>query len=58
MIAESGLCLALDKKKLQEGGKVFNLVQGGIVTPASSMGHVLLDRLRAAEMIFDLVIVD
>lgn len=40
MIAESALCLALDRDELP--------LSGGVVTPASAMGERLLTRLRAA----------
>ncbi|MCB9649270.1 MAG: saccharopine dehydrogenase NADP-binding domain-containing protein [Deltaproteobacteria bacterium] len=45
MLGESALCLAEDEAKLP--------VQGGIWTPATAMGQVLLDRLRAAGMTFE-----
>ena len=40
MLGESGLALALDGDRLPEGG--------GVLTPATAMGTVLADRLRAA----------
>jgi short subunit dehydrogenase-like uncharacterized protein len=43
MLAESGLCLALDPAP----------GPGGILTPASAMGTKLLDRLRRAGMTFE-----
>lgn len=45
MLGESALCLAEDEARLP--------VQGGIWTPATAMGQVLLDRLRAAGMTFE-----
>ncbi|KAJ3064308.1 hypothetical protein HK102_008235 [Quaeritorhiza haematococci] len=54
MVAESGLCLALDRKRLasQGSGGVagFEPVKGGVVTAASAMGMVLIERLRNAGM--------
>jgi len=43
MLGEAGLCLAFDDL---EG-------PGGVLTPASSMGKKLLERLRAAGMVFE-----
>ncbi|MCP3138218.1 saccharopine dehydrogenase family protein [Pyxidicoccus xibeiensis] len=43
MLAEAALCLASDKVP----------VQGGVLTPASSMGMLLVERLRKAGMTFD-----
>jgi short subunit dehydrogenase-like uncharacterized protein len=43
MLAESGLCLALDDLP----------TRGGILTPASAMGRPLIDRLRRAGMTFE-----
>lgn len=51
MLLESGLCLALDSQKLKEAG----YLQGGVLTPATAMGLVLADRLRAAGITFDIV---
>ncbi len=42
MISESAVCLALDKRTSE----------GGVLTPASAMGMVLVERLRAAGMTF------
>ena len=44
MLSESALCLALDGAQLQS--------EGGIRTPASTMGTRLVERLRAAGMTF------
>jgi short subunit dehydrogenase-like uncharacterized protein len=44
MLAESALCLALDRAKLP----AFT----GIITPAMAMGEALLQRLQAAGMTF------
>jgi len=46
MLSESALCLALDGAELQS--------EGGILTPASSMGMRLVERLRAAGMTFEI----
>ena len=45
MLSQAALCLALDGDRLAPGG--------GVLTPASSMGMVLVERLRAADMVFD-----
>jgi short subunit dehydrogenase-like uncharacterized protein len=45
MIGQSALCLALDGDALES--------EGGVLTPASAMGSVLLERLRGAGMRFD-----
>lgn len=44
MLGESALCLALDEARLPPGG--------GDLTPATAMGEVLIERLRAAGMTF------
>ena len=44
MLGESALCLALDRERLPS--------QTGVLTPASAMGEPLLERLRAAGMVF------
>ncbi len=44
MLGESALCLALDGERLPD--------RAGVLTPATAMGHVLTDRLRAAGMTF------
>ena len=41
MLGESALALALDRDRLPESG-------GGVLTPATALGDVLVDRLRAA----------
>ncbi|MGB8222073.1 MAG: hypothetical protein WCF10_05775, partial [Polyangiales bacterium] len=45
MLSESALCLALQGHDLQ--------VEGGILTPAATMGMRLVERLRAAGMTFE-----
>jgi short subunit dehydrogenase-like uncharacterized protein len=45
MLAESALCLALDRDRLPE---TF-----GVITPATAMGELLIDRLRAAGIRFE-----
>ena len=47
MLGESATCLALDGAHLTS--------EGGVLTPASAMGTVLLRRLRAAGMSFDVM---
>ncbi|MCP5110162.1 MAG: saccharopine dehydrogenase [bacterium] len=47
MIAESALCLALDRDRLPE--------QYGVITPAMAMGDRLLERLRDAGMGFEVL---
>lgn len=48
MVCESALCLALNQDQLP-GGKSW----GGILTPASGLGEVLVARLRNASMTLD-----
>ena len=50
MLLESALCLALDQDKLRANPR---LQSGGVLTPASAMGEVLLQRLRDAGLRFD-----
>ncbi len=45
MLGQSALCLAEDQAKLPE--------RCGVLTPAASMGMVLVDRLRRAGMTFE-----
>lgn len=45
MLGEASLCLALDEAKLPP--------RAGVLTPATAMGTALLDRLRAAGMVFE-----
>jgi short subunit dehydrogenase-like uncharacterized protein len=45
MLGESALCLALDRDRLPS--------RAGILTPATGMGDVLIDRLRAKGFIFE-----
>ncbi|MFO0659742.1 MAG: saccharopine dehydrogenase NADP-binding domain-containing protein [Polyangiaceae bacterium] len=47
MVAESALCLALDRERLPE------IV--GVIPPAAAMGEVLIDRLRAAGIRFEVI---
>ena len=47
MVAESALCLALDRDQLPE--------QVGVITPATAMGDPLTERLRAAGMGFEIL---
>ena len=51
MLLEAGLCLALDARRLEADG----YPSGGVLTPASAMGLVLAERLRAAGITFDIV---
>lgn len=46
MLAESGLCLALDD---------LDSKKGGVLTTASAMGMPLVDRLNKAGMTFKIV---
>jgi short subunit dehydrogenase-like uncharacterized protein len=46
MLSESALCLALQGKDLDAAG--------GILTPATAMGHTLIERLRAAGLTFSI----
>jgi short subunit dehydrogenase-like uncharacterized protein len=45
MVLEAALCIALQKADLQADAK---LLGGGVLTPASALGGVLVSRLRAA----------
>jgi hypothetical protein len=47
---EAGLCLALQGEELSEKGHL----QGGVLTPASAMGSVLRERLKAANIRFEI----
>lgn len=51
MLLESALCLALQGPELKEKG----LAQGGVLTPAVAMGLTLLQRLKAADITFEIV---
>ena len=46
MLSESALCLALQGQDLDAAG--------GILTPATAMGHTLIERLRAAGLTFSI----
>ncbi|EIE26941.1 saccharopine dehydrogenase [Coccomyxa subellipsoidea C-169] len=48
MLLESALCLAQQEEELKKAGKL----QGGVLTPASAMGMLLIDRLNKAGMTF------
>jgi short subunit dehydrogenase-like uncharacterized protein len=50
MVLEAGLCLALDGAACDEAG----CLKGGVLTPASAMGLVLIERLRRAGLTFDI----
>jgi short subunit dehydrogenase-like uncharacterized protein len=45
MLGETGLCLGLDGERLPD--------RAGVLTPATAMGDVLIDRLRAAGFTFE-----
>ena len=45
LLGESALCLALDADRLPEGG--------GVLTPATAMGDVLMERLRLSGVTID-----
>jgi short subunit dehydrogenase-like uncharacterized protein len=45
MLGESALCLALDRDRLPD--------RSGVLTPATAMGTVLTDRLRAAGQTYE-----
>jgi short subunit dehydrogenase-like uncharacterized protein len=55
MIAESAICLVLDKKKraTAEAGS-HKLALGGVITPASAMGQLLVKRLNKSRIVFTL----
>jgi short subunit dehydrogenase-like uncharacterized protein len=44
MFGEAALCLALDRDSLRD--------RSGVLTPATAMGDMLVNRLRAAGLIF------
>eukprot|EP00878_Enallax_costatus_P002058 GHUV01002224.1.p1 GENE.GHUV01002224.1~~GHUV01002224.1.p1 ORF type:complete len:439 (+),score=107.02 GHUV01002224.1:127-1443(+) len=50
MLLEAGLCLAMDGAACEAAG----CQKGGVLTPASAMGMVLIDRLRKAGLKFDI----
>lgn len=50
MVLEAGLCLALDAGACAAAG----CASGGVLTPASAMGLVLIERLRQAGLKFDI----
>lgn len=50
MVLEAGLCLALDAQATADAG----CHSGGVLTPASAMGLVLMERLRRAGLMFDI----
>ncbi|KAI9203816.1 Saccharopine dehydrogenase-domain-containing protein [Polychytrium aggregatum] len=56
MVAESALCLALDRGKLETADPAvvgpFAPFRGGVLTPATAMGMVLVNRLRRQRMEF------
>ena len=43
-----GCCVPKQEEELKKAGKL----QGGVLTPASAMGMLLIDRLNAAGMTF------
>lgn len=51
MVLEAGLCLAFDAEACAAAG----CQSGGVLTPASAMGLVLIERLRKAGLKFDIV---
>jgi short subunit dehydrogenase-like uncharacterized protein len=50
LLLEAGLCLALDGAACDAAG----CSRGGVLTPASAMGMVLVQRLRAAGVRFEI----
>ncbi len=51
-ILETGLCLALQSKELSTRSDVL---QGGVLTPASAGGKLLLERIRASGTEFNVL---
>lgn len=49
MLLEAGLCLAGQK----EEARLMGLQTGGVLTPASALGMLFVDRLRQAGYRFD-----
>ena len=54
MLLEAGLCLALDEAKLDAAG----CAKGGVLTAAAAMGMTLVQRLRNANLTFNVTEVD
>eukprot|EP01023_Acetabularia_acetabulum_P003910 TRINITY_DN1162_c0_g1_i4.p1 TRINITY_DN1162_c0_g1~~TRINITY_DN1162_c0_g1_i4.p1 ORF type:complete len:420 (-),score=76.07 TRINITY_DN1162_c0_g1_i4:476-1735(-) len=50
-VLESALCLALQEDDLKREG----FPDGGVLTPAASMGHILIQRLQKADLDFAIV---
>lgn len=50
MVLEAGLALALQQAELDADEKVL---KGGVITPASGIGQVLIDRLKRAGYVFE-----
>lgn len=48
MLAECGLCLALDEDRIEPK-------KGGVLTTATAMGMPLIERLRSAGITFEMV---
>jgi len=48
-LCEAALALALDAERLPGGS-----MRGGVLTPATGLGHVLADRLRRAGVTIDI----
>ena len=51
MLLEAALCLALHQRELDAAQ---DLQKGGLLTAASAMGEVLLGRLRAAGITYEI----
>jgi short subunit dehydrogenase-like uncharacterized protein len=49
MLCESGLALAVDAERLPGG-----MARGGVLTPVTGLGDVLVERLRRAGVIIDI----
>ncbi|KAI8917369.1 hypothetical protein BC831DRAFT_485253 [Entophlyctis helioformis] len=57
MISESALCLALQRHQIGTSATgSFKSMTGGVVTPSTSMGMLLVERLRKAGMTFDVAL--
>ncbi|KAJ1553682.1 hypothetical protein HK096_006880 [Nowakowskiella sp. JEL0078] len=57
MLAECALCIIYDENKLKDARKedtAFPLFNGGILTPATAFGSVLVDRLNASGISFEI----
>ncbi len=55
MLAECGLCLAIDFQQKNIKDEKNWSVSGGVLTPASALGMAGIQRMRESGMIFEIV---